>query len=181
MASVLFFRGVNVGGHKTFRPSELARKLAHLDAVSIGAAGTFVIRRPVSKAAIQTELKKHLKFDAEVMMCPGREVLDLVESPPFDAERVGPTVKRYATVLAKRSLAGTPVPFLKPDGPQWQVKIIRITSRWVLSLHRRMGKRLIYPNEVVEGLLDMSATTRNWNTILAIAETLRNNPPRTRR
>ena len=43
MALVVFLKGVNVGGHKTFRPSVMAREL-QLDAVSIGAAGTFVIR-----------------------------------------------------------------------------------------------------------------------------------------
>jgi len=40
MASVVFLRGVNVGGHKTFRPSVLAKELTHLGLVNIGAAGT---------------------------------------------------------------------------------------------------------------------------------------------
>ncbi|HEU4387048.1 MAG TPA: hypothetical protein VFV34_04580, partial [Blastocatellia bacterium] len=39
-------RGVNVGRHRTFRPTTLAKQLKHLDAVNIDAAGTFVIRRP---------------------------------------------------------------------------------------------------------------------------------------
>src|SRR5689334_22265259 len=102
MASVLFFRGVNVGGHKTFRPTELARKLAHFDVVNVGAAGTFVVRKSVSQSAIRTELKRHLKIEAEIMVCPGREVLDLIDGLPFDDEHPGPTVKFYATVLAKR-------------------------------------------------------------------------------
>ena len=48
MALVVLLRGVNVGGHRTFRPAVLAQRLKHLDAVNIGAAGTFVIRRPVA-------------------------------------------------------------------------------------------------------------------------------------
>ena len=48
MALVVLLRGVNVGGHRTFRPTTLAEQLKHLDAVNIGAAGTFVIRRPVT-------------------------------------------------------------------------------------------------------------------------------------
>lgn len=47
MASVVFLRGVNVGGHKAFQPSAVARDLADLDVVNIGAAGTFVVRKPV--------------------------------------------------------------------------------------------------------------------------------------
>jgi len=44
VALVVFLRGVNVGGHRTFRPSVLARELEHLDAVNIGAAGTFGVK-----------------------------------------------------------------------------------------------------------------------------------------
>ena len=51
MALVVFLRGVNVGGHRTFRPAALVKDLAHLDAVNIGAAGTFVIRR---RALVET-------------------------------------------------------------------------------------------------------------------------------
>ncbi|MBY0496071.1 MAG: DUF1697 domain-containing protein [Cyanobacteria bacterium] len=41
MALVVFLRGVNVGGHRTFRPAALAKQLEHLGAINIGAAGTF--------------------------------------------------------------------------------------------------------------------------------------------
>jgi hypothetical protein len=44
VALVVFLRGANVGGHRTFRPAVLARDLEHLDAVNIGAAGTFGAR-----------------------------------------------------------------------------------------------------------------------------------------
>ncbi len=50
MPEVVLLRGVNVGGHKTFRPSALAAQLQHLDVVNIGAAGTFVVRRSVGHA-----------------------------------------------------------------------------------------------------------------------------------
>ncbi len=46
---VVFLRGVNVGGHRTFRPSRLAQKLRDFDVVNVGAAGTFVVRQPGSR------------------------------------------------------------------------------------------------------------------------------------
>ena len=46
MAFVVFLRAVNVGGHQTFRPSVLAKELSEYDVVNIGAAGTFVVRKP---------------------------------------------------------------------------------------------------------------------------------------
>jgi len=38
MASVVFFRAVNVGGHQKFQPGKLAKKLAEFGVVNIGAA-----------------------------------------------------------------------------------------------------------------------------------------------
>src|SRR5437879_13569813 len=46
MALIVFFRGINVGGHRAFRPSLLAKELGIYDAVNVGAAGTLVIRKP---------------------------------------------------------------------------------------------------------------------------------------
>jgi hypothetical protein len=39
-----------------------------------------------------------------------------------------------------------------------------------LSLARRLGRTLVYPNEVVEKKIGVSATTRNWNTLSAICQ-----------
>ena len=56
VALVVFLRGVNVGGHKTFQPSVLARELSDFDVVNVGAAGTFVIRKTISQAMVRAEL-----------------------------------------------------------------------------------------------------------------------------
>ena len=46
MALVVFLRGVNVGGHRTFRPSLLAKELSDLDLVNIGARRNFRCPEP---------------------------------------------------------------------------------------------------------------------------------------
>ncbi len=78
MALVVFLRGVNVGGHRTFRPTKLAEQLKHVGAVNIGAAGTFVIRHPVSQAEMRAEVARRLPFDAETVVCQGHEIAKLV-------------------------------------------------------------------------------------------------------
>src|SRR5690242_64626 len=78
MALVVLIRGINVGGHKTFRPTSLAEKLKHLDVVNIGAAGTFVIRKPVPQSALRVTIARNLPFPAEIVICPGRDVLRMV-------------------------------------------------------------------------------------------------------
>jgi hypothetical protein len=43
MALIVFFRGINVRGHRAFRPSVLAKELGIYDAVNVGAAVTLVV------------------------------------------------------------------------------------------------------------------------------------------
>lgn len=66
MALVTFLRGVNVGGHRTFRPSILAHQLKEYGVVNIGAAGTFVVCKPVSQRRLRCELLRRLPFETEV-------------------------------------------------------------------------------------------------------------------
>jgi hypothetical protein len=56
MAQVVLLKGVNVGGHRTFRPSVLAKQLERFDVVNVGAAGTFVVRKTVSRTKLRAEL-----------------------------------------------------------------------------------------------------------------------------
>ncbi len=64
MALIVFLRGVNVGGHKTFRPSILARELSDYDVVNVGAAGTFIVRKPGSRGEFRAELLRKLLLSA---------------------------------------------------------------------------------------------------------------------
>ena len=58
MALVVLLKGINVGGHRTFRPSVLAKELARFHVVNVGAAGTFVIRKPVNRATLRAEIRR---------------------------------------------------------------------------------------------------------------------------
>lgn len=172
MASVVFLRGANVGGHRTFRPGALARQMAALGVVNIGAAGTFVVRQSIGQAALRAQFLEQLPFEAELMICPGREILSLGRSEAFPEPPGDAPVTQYVTIMAKRPAAVPALPITQPAGDAWQVKVLRVTGRFALSWNRRTGKTLVYPNEVVEKKLGVSATTRNWNTIAALCEIL---------
>jgi uncharacterized protein (DUF1697 family) len=175
MALVVFLRGINVGGHKVFQPTALAREIADFDVVNVGAAGTFVVRKTVGQAALRAAILQRLPVQADVMICRSREVLDLLSAEHFEAEASKSDVTRYVSVLAKRPRTLPGLPFCKPDGEDWQVKVLGVAGRFALSLHRRLGRTLVYPNEVVEKQIGISATTRNWNTIAAVCAILNGN------
>jgi uncharacterized protein (DUF1697 family) len=173
MALVAFLRGVNVGGHRAFKPSALAKQLAEFGVASIGAAGTFVIRKNVGQAAIRSAVRRRLAFEPEIMICPAQEIIELAAAVPFNGASAGDDVVKYVTILAKRPREIPTLPIDRPSSDDWQVKVFDVRGRFALSLHRRLGRRLIYPNEVVEKAVGVAATTRNWNTIVAICDVLR--------
>lgn len=64
MALIVLLRGINVGGHRAFRPKLLAQELGAFDVVNIGAAGTLVVRNPGSRAHLRAALRSTLPADA---------------------------------------------------------------------------------------------------------------------
>ena len=171
MALVVFLRGVNVGGHRTFRPTTLAEQLTHLDAVSIGAAGTFVIRRPVTTARLRAELGRRLPFDTEIMICTGREIVGLMSQPHFASQPVRPDIVRFVSVLARCPRSAPSMPMTFPSSGTWLLKVLARDKRFVFGVYRRHMKAIGYLG-TLDRLFGVPATTRNWNTITAIASVL---------
>ena len=171
MACVVFLRGVNVGGHRKFQPSTLAKELAAFDVVNVGAAGTFVVRKTVAEGKLRAELQRRLPFEAEIMICRASEMTELARSDLFP-KATDTDARRFVSVMAKRPRPLPRLPLSHPAGEEWQVQIVAVTGKLALSLWRRRGKTLIYPNEVVEKRFGVPATTRNWNTIVAVCEIL---------
>ena len=171
MALVVLLRGVNVGGHRTFRPSALAEQLKHLDAVNIGAAGTFVIRRPVTRAQLRAELARRLPFDAEIMICEGREIARLISHNHFAGQPARPDIVRFVSVLSQRPRSAPSMPMSFPSSGEWLLKILARDGRFVFGLYRRHMKVISYLG-TFDRIFGVPATTRNWNTMTAIARVL---------
>lgn len=172
MALVVLLRGVNVGGHRTFRPSTLVERLKHIDAINIGAAGTFVIRRPVTRAQLRAELIRRLPFDAEIVICEGREIVRLTSHNPFADQPVRQDIVRFVSVLSQRPRLAPAMPMVFPPRGKWLLKILARDNRFVFGLYRRHMKAIGYLG-AFDRLFGVPATTRNWNTITAISQALR--------
>jgi uncharacterized protein (DUF1697 family) len=173
MSSVVFLRGVNVGGHKAFRPKEVARQLSDLDVINIGAAGTFVVRKKIGQTALRAEFLKLLPFAAELMICGEPDLVALSREGPLSDEQASKDTRCFVSVMAKKPAHLPPLPLSQPAGDKWQVKIMKVSGRFALSVWRRTEGTFIYPNEVVEKQFRVPATTRSWNTIETICSVLR--------
>jgi uncharacterized protein (DUF1697 family) len=177
MALVVFLRGVNVGGHRTFRPTVLAKELAELDVVNVGAAGTFVIRQPVTQARMRAELASSLPFDTQIMICRGRDILGLMSHSHFASQPMRPDIVRFVSVLSRAPRSAPLPPVSLPASGKWLLKILAREHRFVFGVYRRQMKAIGYLGEI-DRLFGVPATTRNWSTITAVAKVLGNRQTR---
>jgi uncharacterized protein (DUF1697 family) len=172
VALVVFLRGVNVGGHRTFRPTKLVEQLSHLDAVNIGAAGTLVIWKAIGREQLRREIARRLPFEAEIVICPGREILALASRDFFAGQGVRPDIVRFVSVLTRRSRSAPVLPMQLPPDGKWLMKVLTREGRFVVGMYRRHMKVIGYLGSL-DRLIGVPVTTRNWNTIAAIVEVLK--------
>jgi hypothetical protein len=87
--------------------------------------------------------------------------------------RVGPTdVVRFVSILAKAGRVRTPLPVDFPSDEPWLVRVIACRGQFVFGMYRRHMKTIRYLGQV-DKLYGAPATTRNWNTMMAIVRILR--------
>jgi uncharacterized protein (DUF1697 family) len=161
-----------VGGHRSFRPSVLARELGEHDVVNVGAAGTFVVGKPGPRAVFRAELHRRLPFEAEVVICEGRDLLRLETENPFGREPPGPDIVRFLSILSKPVRARPSLPVTIPPEGEWFVRVIASRGRFVFGEYRRHMKTIGYLGRIDE-LFGAPATTRNWNTVRSILRILK--------
>ena len=171
MALVVFLRGVNVGGHRKMRPTVLAQALRRLDVVTIGAAGTFVVRKAVARAELRAAIAGQMPFEVELAICSGGEVLRLVAGDPFAGHAAGRDVVPFVGVMARKP-SSLSLPSQLPTEGEWGLKILRREGPFVLGLYRRQMKALAHLGQL-EKACGVPLTIRNWNTILAVERVLR--------
>ncbi len=171
MALVVLLRGVNVGGHRTFRPTALAEQLKHLDVVNIGAAGTFVVRQPITRRELRSEFGSRLPFETEIVICAGREAAGLLAGDFFADHPARPDVVRFVSVLSRRTRSAPRLPMSLPSDGRWLLKILAREDRFLIGVYRRQMKAIGHLG-TLDRVFGVPVTTRNWNTIHAIARVL---------
>ena len=171
MTHVVLLRGVNVGGYRTFRPAMFAKQLQHLHAVNIGAAGTFVIRKRVSRTQLRAELMRRLPFETHIMICSSREITRLVSQDWFGPTPSRRDVVRFVSLLSRAPRVPPRLPMTLPPRGQWMLRVLAYDGRFVIGEYRRQMKAIGYLG-TLDRVFGSPATTRNWNTITAIAKVL---------
>jgi uncharacterized protein (DUF1697 family) len=167
----VFLRGVNVGGHRVFRPAQLPARLPELDLINIGAAGTLIVRRPIARAALHAALARALPFVAHIIICDAAPLRRLALADPLASYAKRRDTTRFVTILDGAPTAEPVLPVEFKDGRRWLVKVVGRRDCFALGVYRRHMKTIGYLGRI-DRLFDVPVTTRNWNTIMAVAKLL---------
>ena len=146
--------------------------MSDYDVVNVGAAGTFVVRKPGSRAKFRAALLRKLPFEAEVVLCDGRDLMRLETENPFAAEPSSSDVVRFVSILSKAGGVRASLPVTFPSDGEWLVRVIASDGQFVFGMYRRHMKTIGYLGQI-DKLYGVPATTRNWNTIIAIVRILK--------
>jgi len=171
MAVVVLLRGVNVGGRRRLRPSLLAQRLRAYEVVNIGAAGTLVARKPGPTASLCAALAAELPFETAIVLCSGPEFLRAVSAHPFGEDPPAEDETRFLTILAKPARLRQAAPFQFPGEGDWLVRVLAIQGRFVYGVYRRHLKTIGCLAQL-DRMCRVAVTTRNWNTVQAVAKAL---------
>jgi uncharacterized protein (DUF1697 family) len=171
MALIVLLRGINVGGHRAFRPKLLAQELTAFDVVNIGATGTFVVRKPGSRAHLRAVLRSRLPATTQFVFCEGRDLLRLLAKAPLDKRPPNAGVTRFVSFLARRVRAHASLPLTIPPGDDWFVRVTTLTNRLAIGEYRRHMKTIGYFGHL-DTFFGTLVTTRSWSTVSAIVRVL---------
>jgi len=166
-------RGINVG-KRTLRTAEFAASLGDLSAANVGAAGTFAVSGAPSERHLRGEIVRRIPFPTEAVLVPRSELQGLLRSPPYDGSAPVPGSRRSITFLAAPARSIPLFPFEQPPQGPWEVRLLSYRHPFVAGEHvRRRPDRIVYPNEIVEKEFGVPATTRWWETVLAVEAAFR--------
>ena len=103
----------------------------------------------------------------DIMIRRVADIHALVEREPFADYPPGPRLKCYVAFLTREPKSTPPVPIVSEKE---QLEAIAIDGREAFVISRLKPNRFFgFPNNFIEDALGVSATTRNWSTVTAIA------------
>jgi hypothetical protein len=139
--------------------------------VNVGATGIFVVRKPIGRSQLRAEIERRLPFEAEIMICDGREITSLVARNFFAGLPARPDAVRFVSVLSRRPRSVPALPLTLPPRGPWLLKVLARDGRFVLGLYRRQMKVIGYLGSL-DRIFRVPVTTRGWSTITAIGKVL---------
>ncbi len=171
---VALLRGINVGGRKKVAMGELRDALGSLGYGDVetylqsgNAVFTATNNDPAGLAgAIEKELERRLAMDVKVLVRTRDELASVVEANPFPEATSEPS-KLHVAFLSATPDAHRAATI---DAARFEPDQFRVGERAVYLWYPSGAGRSRLTNDLLERKLGVTATSRNWNTVLALLE-----------
>ncbi len=173
---VAFLRGINVGGNKIVSMTELRYLFESLGFEKVRTllnSGNVIFEAGITGEVdltkrIEEAFLKKFGFESKTMVRPLAEIEALLAAQPFKGVKVDKDTKLYVTFLQK-SVKGT---LMLPYGSRkGDFQILKRIDRAVFFLTRKTFHTLD-AMAYMEEHFGKEITTRNWNTIQKLTNTL---------
>jgi len=176
IAYVAFLRGINVGGHKLVKMTEVVKafeKAGFQKIKTLLASGNVLFEAaetdaPALTLKIEAQLKKTFGHDIGVILRSIGEIRKTVAADPFAGVEAGPDCKLYVTFLDQKSSGKFKTPY---ESPEKDFRVLSAVGREIFCVTwPTAGGRFGDFTRVVEKEFGKKITTRNWNTVMKILE-----------
>ena len=174
VAYVAFLRGINVGGHRLIKMTELAQIFSEMGLAGVRtviASGNVLFASDETDEGrlatkIEGELNRALGYEVDVMLRSIESLRELVEQDPFPTKTAD--THHYVTFLK-----GEPesLPKLPAHFPEEGFSVLTAIEREIFWLSSKLpnGRHGDSGKYFAKTFRKIPATTRNWNTVVKIA------------
>lgn len=170
-----FLRGINVGGRKIIRMDELNSFFisgGFTGVKTLIQSGNVVFFSEISDKAsvrdkVEAMLLSSLGYPVKSFILSFEELNMISGSDPFKGILKSTKVKFYISLLYAEPSTGLKLPMFSAKK---DLELFRIEGNIAYILSHEINGSFGFPNNFVEELTGMKATTRNWNTIEKLAK-----------
>ncbi len=169
-----FLRGINVGGHHKVPMAELRDTLTEIGCENVRTllnSGNFVFETAQSNIQlleniIEESLSQSFGFPIPAIIKTKKEISDLISENPFQTIKMHKDIRLYVSFLKNTPEIKLTVPYFSDDR---SYKIISFQNNIVLSTLDLSITSTPKGMDDLEKLFGKNITTRNWNTIMKVA------------
>ena len=172
---VALLRGINVGGYHKVPMVTLRETLENMGFQQVKTllnTGNVVFEAKQEDEkelaeSIAVQLKSTFGFPVPVIIRTTNEIRELVAANPFNGINVTKATRLYTTFLSDTPKSNLSLPYTSPDE---SFKIISITHQTVFSVLDIDKSGSVDAMKILEKEFGKNITTRNWNTVVKIAQ-----------
>ncbi len=175
---IAFLRGINVGGHHKLPMAELRKEFEAMSFRNITTllnSGNVIFEALSSEESelaeqITARLEKVFHFPVPTIVVNADSIVELLQNDPFKDEILTKESRGYVSFLQQKPVANLQLPWISEDK---SLKILHATDQHICSFLDLSKTKTPEAMNVIEKFYGKHMTTRNWNTVKRIGDTLR--------